>query len=79
MTITVANISLEMLKNLSNIGDGGEGIKKLGGRAGPELEELKDQKTFSQFLIVSFDKFANLKEKKLQYSFPNSEGGVVFS
>ena len=61
MTITVADISLEMLRNLSNIGDeGGEDYKVGGQRAGPELEEFKGQKIFSQFLIVSFDKFSIL-------------------
>ena len=47
MTITVANISLEMLKNLSNIGDEGEGIKKLGGRGlDLSLKNLKTKKLF---------------------------------
>ena len=50
MTITVANISLEMLKNLSNIGDEGEGIKKLGGRGlDLSLKNLKTKKLFHSF------------------------------
>ena len=48
MTITVADISLEMLRNLSNIGDEGEGIKKLGGRGlDLSLNNLKAKKCFT--------------------------------
>ena len=42
------------------------------------LENLKAKKTFSQFLIVSFDKFANLK-KFFAIQLSRSRGGrVVF-
>ena len=50
MTITVADISLEMLRNLSNIGDeGGEDYKVGEQRAESELEEFKGKKTFHSF------------------------------